>query len=279
MDRSVVLPSGIATRVIDRGKGPVVLLLHGNPDNADEWSSVIAILAERYRCIAPDLPGYGATGRTAALPTGWAYTIANQIEFVDQLLTGLAIAEVTLVVHDIGGIMGVPWAAQNLPRLSGVVYTNTVVYPDWQWFPVAKLWGSSRPVDRLRSWLMMRALGARDGRLFMTRFGEQHPQLDARQLRRFATDFAMNRVAKETTRAQFQYLVAPRFFAGYDTMLEKIAAATPTRAIWGLGDPYVPDQRADQLRAATLLRLPGVGHWVPIVAAREVAEQVAAVAA
>jgi haloalkane dehalogenase len=275
----VTLPSGISTRVIDRGEGPVVLLLHGNPDNADEWTNVIAILAERFRCIAPDLPGYGATRRTTPLPAGWSYTIDNQVAFVDELLAALGIDRVTLVVHDIGGIMGVPWAARNTSRLRGVVYTNTVAYPDWQWFPTAKLWGSQRFMDRVRSRFMMRALGARGGRLFIARFGEQHPQLDARELRRFASDFALNSVAKDTTLAQFKHLARPRFFAGYDEMLGAIAAATPTRAVWGLGDPYVPDERAPQLGAAELLRLPGVGHWVPIVAATHVAERVASVAA
>jgi haloalkane dehalogenase len=278
MSQPVTLPSGISTRVLDRGHGPAVLLLHGNPDNADEWAHLIALLADRYRCIAPDLPGYGATDRTAPLPEGWSYTIDNQVRFVDELLAALGIGDVTLVVHDIGGIMGVPWAARNRARLRGVVYTNTVAYPDWEWFPVARLWGSERLVDRLRARLMMRALGARGGRLFARRFGQQHPQLDERELARFTADFACNPVAKQTTLAQFKHLAAPNFFAGYDRMLKQIAAATPTRAVWGLSDPYVPDVRAEQLFAGTLLRLPGAGHWVPIVAAPQVAEQVAATA-
>jgi haloalkane dehalogenase len=267
----LLLPSGISTRVIDRGAGPVVLLLHGNPDNADEWRHVIDALAGRFRCIAPDLPGYGAAGDTTVLPAGWRYTIDNQVEFVDQLLAALGIGEVTLAVHDIGGIMGVPWAARNTKRLRGVVYTNTVAYPDWEWFPIAKMWGSPRLGDRMRSRLMMRALGVRQGRLFARRFGAQHPQLDARELARFTGDFACNPAAKQTTLAQFKDLTTPGFFAGYDQMLKTIAAATPTRTVWGTGDPYVPDERAEQLFATTLERLPGIGHWVPIVAADHVA--------
>jgi haloalkane dehalogenase len=277
--RTIALPSGIRTRVIDRGSGPAVLLLHGNPDNADEWANVIAILADRHRCIAPDLPGYGTTDRTEPLPAGWSYTIDNQVAFVDELLAELGVGDVTLVVHDIGGIMGVPWAARSVRRLRGVIYTNTVAYPDWEWFPVAKMWGSHKLADRVRANLMMHALGARRGRLFARRFGQQHPQLGPRELSRFTADFAMNPVAKRTTLAQFKLLTAPRFFAGYDAMLKDIAAATPTRAVWGLADPYVPDERAPQLFAAKLDRLPEVGHWVPIVAAKQVAEHIVAGAA
>jgi pimeloyl-ACP methyl ester carboxylesterase len=48
--------------------------------------------------------------------------------------------------------------------------------------------------------------------------------------------------------------------------------------VWGLGDPYVPDARAEQLLAKELVRLPGVGHWTPIVAAAEVARAIEGVA-
>jgi haloalkane dehalogenase len=239
---------------------------------------VIDALATRHRCIAPDLPGYGATGATFALPPGWRYTRDAQIGFVDELLAALGLGDVTLVVHDIGGIMGVPWAARNPGRLRGVVYTNTVAYPDWQWFPLARMWGSRRLRDRARTAIMMRSLGARRGRYFMARFGAAHPRLDAAQLRRFADDFAGNPIAKATTVAQFRLLVEPGYFAGYDAMLRSIAAATPTRAVWGLGDPYVPDERAPQLLAAELDRIPDAGHWVPLIAPAEVAGAIAAVA-
>ena len=49
----------LKVRVLEAGAGPAVVLLHGNPDNADEWRLVIERLAARYRCIAIDFPGYG----------------------------------------------------------------------------------------------------------------------------------------------------------------------------------------------------------------------------
>lgn len=45
----------------DYGDGPVLLLLHGSPGNANAWLRVGERLSDRYRIIAPDLPGYGAT--------------------------------------------------------------------------------------------------------------------------------------------------------------------------------------------------------------------------
>jgi pimeloyl-ACP methyl ester carboxylesterase len=48
---------GLSTRVLDSGAGPIALLLHGNPDNAEEWIPVMNRLAGTHRCIAPDIPG------------------------------------------------------------------------------------------------------------------------------------------------------------------------------------------------------------------------------
>src|ERR1041385_2482375 len=106
-ERTLDLPGGIRVRTIDEGQGQTVLLLHGNPDNADEWRTLIALLKGQFRCLAPDLPGYGRQGGSYALPAHYRYTREEQIAFVDALLAALEIqGKITLVVHDIGGIMG-----------------------------------------------------------------------------------------------------------------------------------------------------------------------------
>src|SRR5215471_11598180 len=126
-ERLLDLPGGVRVRAIDEGAGPIVLLLHGNPDNADEWSGLIALLKDEFRCLAPDLPGYGRRGQSYALPDRYRYSLEDQVAFVDALLAQEGIQEkITLVVHDIGGIMGVPWAARNTHRLHAVMYTNAV---------------------------------------------------------------------------------------------------------------------------------------------------------
>src|SRR5271170_4039850 len=107
--RTVALSKDLTVRVLDQGTGPVVLLLHGNPDNADEWLPLTGFLRDNFRCIAPDLPGYGRRNATHELPDGFDYSLRAQTDFVSELLTALGIdGKITLVVHDIGGIMGVP---------------------------------------------------------------------------------------------------------------------------------------------------------------------------
>jgi pimeloyl-ACP methyl ester carboxylesterase len=199
-ERLVDLPDGVRVRLVDEGTGPLVLLLHGNPDNADEWRGVIARLKGEFRCLAPDLPGYGRRGQSFALPNTYRYSLEDQVAFVDALLAHEGIEEpITLVVHDIGGIMGIPWAARNTTRLHAVLYTNTVAYPKFKWFNLAYRWGREGRAGRGVAELSMAALGWFHGWLFRSVFSKQHPRLSPSELDRFVTDFALNSVAKETS--------------------------------------------------------------------------------
>jgi pimeloyl-ACP methyl ester carboxylesterase len=274
-ERVVDLPHGIRVRLIEAGSGPTVLLLHGNPDNADEWGPLIARLAGDFRCLAPDLPGYGRRGSSYALPAGYHYSQDEQVAFVETLLDYVGIrGDITLLLHDIGGIMGVPWAARNTARLHAVVYTNTVAYPGFRWFDLAYRWGRDGPVGRGLARASMAALGWSHGQLFRNVFSRQHPQLSPSEIERFVENFALNPIAKATTLREFRSITRTDFFDGYDRMLQAISAGAPTLTIWGEGDPYVPDRFASQLMARETLMLPKVGHWVPIVAADTLAEHI-----
>jgi pimeloyl-ACP methyl ester carboxylesterase len=277
---TVALPGGLSVRTIDEGRGPIALLLHGNPDNADEWKPLVERLRRDFRCIAPDLPGYGRRGSTQDLPPAFDYSLRSQTGFVDDLLKALRVDEkVTLVLHDIGGIMGVPWAAQNTGRLRAVVYTNTVAYPRFRWFALARRWGATGPLGRVLASLGMAAMALRRGALFRRVFSKQNPQLSAGEIERFVADFALNATAKETSLRQFREITRLEFFDGYDAMLKRIAESVPTLTLWGEGDPYVESRYAEQLFARKTVILPGVGHWVPIVAADRLADEVRSISA
>jgi pimeloyl-ACP methyl ester carboxylesterase len=276
-ERVLNLPHGIRVRLIEAGSGPTVLLLHGNPDNADEWLPLMAQLAPDFRCLAPDLPGYGRRGSTYALPPEYHYSQEQQVAFVDALLDQVGIhGDITLALHDIGGIMSIPWAARNTDRLHAVIYTNTVAYPGFRWFDLAYRWGRDGPAGRGLARASMAALAWSHGQLFRRVFSRQHPQLSPSEIERFVEHFALNPIAKATTLREFRSITRADFFDGYDRMLQAISASAPTLAVWGEGDPYVPDRFASQLFARETITLPKVGHWAPIVAADALAEHIRA---
>lgn len=276
-ERRISLPDlGIVTRVLEAGAGPSVLMLHGNPDNADEWAPLIARLGARYRCIAPDFPGYG---KSPEPPRAFTYDLADQMRFVDAILAIMGVAEpVILVVHDTGGMSGTAWAAANLSRLRGMVVTNTAVFDEFPWFPIARQWGDASLYGRVRSSLAMAALGLAGGALFKRVFAAQCPQLDARQIERFARSFALNGDAKRTSLRQFRQFMRPGFFKDFATMRERIVAGAPCRVLWGDKDSFIPVEWAHRFGARSVTVLPDAGHWVALTAPDALAAEVVALA-
>ncbi|MST32634.1 alpha/beta fold hydrolase, partial [Acidimicrobiaceae bacterium USS-CC1] len=65
---------------IDRGEGPVVVLLHGQPGTSADWSAVVPLLADRFRVLAPDRPGYGRTAGPAAGFAGNAEAVLAHLD-------------------------------------------------------------------------------------------------------------------------------------------------------------------------------------------------------
>jgi pimeloyl-ACP methyl ester carboxylesterase len=267
---------GIRTRVLDAGKGPVVLMLHGNPDNADEWRLVIERLAAKYRCIAPDFPGYGQSPEP---PAAFTYSLADQMRFLDAVLEKMQIdAPVIVVVHDTGGMVGTAWAAANISRVRGMMVTNTVAFDGFPWFPIARQWGDPSFYGRMRSSFGMAALGLSGGALFKRIFAAQCPQLSAAELERFAATFARNRDAKRTTLRQFRQIMRPGFFKDFADMRARILASVPCRVLWGDKDRFISAKYATAFGCKQVTILPNAGHWVALIAPEELAREIEAVA-
>ena len=89
-------------RVIRAGVSgaPAVLFVHGWPESAESWSAVMALAAREYHALAVDLPGIG--GSTGARTDGSKAELAQAVHDVIQQL---GLREVTLVGHDIGGMI------------------------------------------------------------------------------------------------------------------------------------------------------------------------------
>jgi pimeloyl-ACP methyl ester carboxylesterase len=85
-----------------------VVLLHGFAASADSWNRFAKPLTRRYRVIAPDLPGWGASTRLEAASYGYP----AQVDRVHQLLSQLGLGRVHLVGHSMGGFIASAYAAR-----------------------------------------------------------------------------------------------------------------------------------------------------------------------
>ena len=73
---------GVNVYLTESGSGSPILFLHGAPDSAEMWSSVIEQLKDQHRCFAPDLPGFG---RSAA-PANFNCSLENMARFLDTFI-------------------------------------------------------------------------------------------------------------------------------------------------------------------------------------------------
>jgi haloalkane dehalogenase len=122
---------GLRMHYVDEGDGPTVVLLHGEPTWAYLYRSVIAGLSGRARTVAPDLFGFGRSDK----PTDRAfYTYDRHVASVTAFAERLDLRDVTLVVHDWGGPIGLRFAVEHPERVARLVVLNTGLYsPSDRW--------------------------------------------------------------------------------------------------------------------------------------------------
>ena len=103
--------NGLSLHCLEAGTGEPVLLLHGWPTNAQLWRHVLGIASRHRRVIALDLPGFGESEK----PLGVRYTYQFYADAIDGALSALGVEStdtIGLGVHDMGGPIGLFWAAR-----------------------------------------------------------------------------------------------------------------------------------------------------------------------
>lgn len=118
-----------------------IVLLHGIPTNSYLWTSVIPELAEEFTVIAPDMLGFGQSGRA----TRKNLTLPKQAEHILALLDALNIQSVHIVGHDLGGGVAQILAVNHPKRVSSFIVLDGVAFNNW---PLAKVIALRYPTAR-----------------------------------------------------------------------------------------------------------------------------------
>ena len=129
----------------DSAAGRDIVFLHGNPTSSYLWRNVIPHVADRGRCLAPDLAGMGESG-----PSSSGYRFADHARCLDAWFDAVDARNAVLVVHDWGSALGFHWARRNPGRVAGIAYMEALVRPvTWdEWpAPARKFFQSLRSPD------------------------------------------------------------------------------------------------------------------------------------
>ena len=123
---------------VDVGEGDPIVFLHGNPTSSYLWRNVIPHVQHLGRCLAPDLVGFGESGKLPA-PGPGTYSFAVHSAYLDGFLAAVGATErVTLVLHDWGSGLGFDWAARHPGAVRAIAFTEAIVAPiDWDEWPAA----------------------------------------------------------------------------------------------------------------------------------------------
>ena len=121
---------GLSMSYLDEGRAdaPPVVMVHGNPSWSYYYRKLVLALRGTHRCIVPDHIGMGLSDKPG--DDRYEYTLKSRIDDLEALLKHLGIERnVTLVVHDWGGMIGFGWALREPSRVSRLVILNTGAFP------------------------------------------------------------------------------------------------------------------------------------------------------
>jgi len=242
---------------LDEGRGPTLLFAHGTPTWSFEWRHLVRALAPGHRCVAPDHLGFGLSDR----PRGADYTPEAHARRFAAFADALDLRDVTLVVHDFGGPIALPWALAAPGRLRRLVVLNSWMWPfddDPLMRRRARL-ASGRVMRFLYKWanasLRLLTPGVYGDRKKLTRaIHAQYLAPFRDRAARVEVLFALAR-ALAGSAAHYRSLWAQR----------AALADVPVTIAWGLRDgAFRPSMLARWREAAPharVLELPGAGHW------------------
>lgn len=133
------------TKVFYRESGhkdaPVILLLHGFPSASHMFRDLIPLLSDRFRLIAPDLPGFG---QTIEPPRGsFEYTFDNLANVIERFTEAMSLTKFAIYIFDYGAPVGLRLALRHPDRVSAIISQNGNAYVDGfsdEWGPWEAYW-------------------------------------------------------------------------------------------------------------------------------------------
>lgn len=247
--------NGQRIHYVDEGKGEIVLFVHGTPSWSFDFRHSIKALSSQYRCIALDHIGFGLSDK----PEQYDYSTQNHSRTLETFILQKGLENITLVVHDFGGPIGLNVALRHPGKFKRLVILNS-----W-------LWSSKNEPEFIKFSKVLkspllpflyRRLNFSPRFLLPKSFGDHKLPKDLHS--QYTRPFASSKERNGTLAFARSLLNDQDWFA---QLWEKRAAIAdiPTLFIWGMKDTFITPKYlytfADVFSNAHVHKLETCGHF------------------
>ncbi|WP_219290323.1 alpha/beta fold hydrolase [Arthrospiribacter ruber] len=241
---------------IDEGEGEVMLFVHGTPSWSFDFRKVIKELQRDARCIAIDHIGFGLSDK----PKDYDYSTQNHALTLEQFIVEKDLQNITLVLHDFGGPIGIAVALKYPERVKGIIILNSWLWsskgdPEYEKF-----------VKILRSPLLpflYRKLNFSPRYILPKSFGPNNKP-EKRILKHYSKPFSKSSERNGTLAFAMSLLNDQDWFETLWEQKEKLLDK-PMLFIWGLADPIITPKNLEKFKLgfpkANVYQLEGSGHF------------------
>jgi haloalkane dehalogenase len=264
---------GFRMHYVDEGPrgGEVVLCLHGEPTWGFLFRGLIPVLSGTHRVVVPDHMGFGKS----ETPPDRSYWLQDHVDNLERLVLALDLRDITLVMHDFGGPVGMGLAARRPDRIRRIVSTNGPTP-----FGQPDLFDRVTANARVSPWFRWIAKAAADGSLEPVLGQLGFNMLSTLKLNGFENNALITDAWVAAYAAPFDrpedclgaigwargFAIGAHRFETPDAAAERAIRGKPALAVWGEADRtlaaehFLPLFRA-LFPDAPIERLAGVGHY------------------
>lgn len=255
---------GYRLHYIDEGRGEPVLFVHGIPEYAGMYGSIVSLLSGSYRCIVPDHLGFGQSDRAE----GGVVTPEAHADRLIKLIDQLDLANIHLVVQDLGGPIGIGAFVQKPHLFKSLTVTNT-----WLWSlkdtPAAN--GLKLMDGWLGRWLYL-GLG------FSVKIMAKNGFARRQDYEKHYSAFMKYHRTREDRYATYQLMLSMLGSSAYfeQTLKRLKEIRIPGQLVWGMQDKFFKPayylvRWKKEFPAFKIEELPESGHFPHLEAPREMA--------
>lgn len=247
--------NGYNLHYIEVGQGPTILFVHGTPSWSFDFRNVIKELKSDFKCIAVDHLGFGLSDK----PEQYDYSTQNHSKTLEKFILDMQLKDITLVVHDFGGPIGLNFAIRH-PE----IVKNIVVLNSW-------LWSSKADPDFIKLTKILKSpllpflyryLNFSPRLILPKSFGDH--KISGKLLKQYTKPFA-NKTQRNGALAFAKSLLNDQDWFEVLWETKDPIASKPTLFIWGMKDPVIKPHNLDKFRSgfpnSKVVQFESSGHF------------------